>query len=306
MLDEKPIAIDFSGDRKSALAAMKQALPQFPLLTSKNMDWDGVYLAYDRYNSPGKTQTIVTPYPSILIFTETSQPVISRRNLAGKIQQENIKVGDVVIIPAGVSHQVEWETPGSWIMLSIETKIFNRTLYETVDPDNQEIIPYFAHSDPLVHQLGLKLKAEVESGALGSRLYADAIANLLSVHLLQNYATNKPQIKNYTDGLPSYKLEQVIEYINEHLEESIGLTELSQVISMSPGYFSRLFKQSTGFSPHQYLIRCRVKRARELLKQRKLSIAEVAYQVGFANQAHLNYHFKRLMGITPKAMQLEK
>lgn len=306
MLDEKPILIDFSGDRKIALAAMKQALPQFPLLTSKNMDWDGVYLAYDHYHTPGATQTVVTPYPCILIFTETPEQVISQRNLAGKIQQENIKVGDVVIIPANVSHQVEWETPGSWIMLGIETKIFNRTLYETVDPDNQEVIPHFAHSDPLVYQLGLKLKAEVESGGLGSRLYADAIANLLSVHLLQNYATSKPQIKNYSHGLPPYKLQRVIEYINEHLEQSIGLTELGQVINMSPSYFSRLFKQSTGFSPHQYLIRCRVKRARELLKQRNLTIAEVAYEVGFANQAHLNYHFKRLIGITPKEMQLQK
>lgn len=305
MLEEQTILIDFQ-DRTTALAAMKQALPQFPLLTSKNMDWDGVYLAYDYYHIPGATQTIVTPYPCILIFTEASQPVVSKRNLAGKIQQENIKVGDVVIIPPNISHQVEWETPGAWIMLAIETKIFNRTLYETVDPDSQEIIPYFAHSDLLVYQLGLKLKAEVESGGLESRLYADAVANLLSVHLLQNYATNKPQIKNYTDGLSPYKLEQVIEYINEHLDKSIGLTELARVVSMSPGYFSRLFKQSTGFAPHQYLIRCRVKRARKLLKQRQLTIAEVAYEVGFANQAHLNYHFKRLMGITPKAMQLQK
>jgi AraC family transcriptional regulator len=187
--------------------------------------------------------------------------------------------------------------------LGFESKILNYTLFETIDPDQVEIIPNFAQPDPLIYQLGLKLKTELESGGLGSRLYADAIANLLSVHLLQHYSIQTPQIKNYSDGLPQYKLKQVCEYIDAHLSQSIGLNELAQLVQMSPGYFSRLFKQSTGYAPHQYLIRCRVKRAKELLIQKKFTIAEVSYQVGFANQGHLNYHFKRITGITPKTMQ---
>jgi AraC family transcriptional regulator len=75
---------------------------------------------------------------------------------------------------------------------------------------------------------------------------------------------------------------------------------------MSPHYFSRLFKRSTGFAPHQYLIKCRIERAKQLLLKGKLTIAEVAYSVGFANQGHLNYHFKRLVGITPKTMLRQK
>ena len=173
----------------------------------------------------------------------------------------------------------------------------------SVDLDNIEITTHFARADPLIHQLGLQLKQEVETDGLGGRLYGDAIANLMAVHLFNNYATTKPQIKSYTDGLPSYKLKQVKEYIEANLEQSLSLDELAQVTNISAGYFSRLFKQSTGYTPHQYLIRRRVKRAKELLRHRQLSIADVAYQVGFANQGHLNYHFKRCTGITPKAMQ---
>jgi len=62
-----------------------------------------------------------------------------------------------------------------------------------------------------------------------------------------------------------------------------------------------LFKQSTGLAPHQYLIQCRVNRAKYLLSKGN-AIADVAYKVGFANQAHLNYHLKRLLGVTPKAV----
>ena len=137
-------------------------------------------------------------------------------------------------------------------------------------------------------------------------MYADVIANLMAVHLFNNYATTKPQIKSYTNGLPIYKLKRVKEYIEANLERALSLDELAQVTNMSAGHFSRLFKQSTGHTPHQYLIRRRVKRAKELLRYKQLSIADVAYQVGFANQGHLNYHFKRCTGITPKAMQRGK
>lgn len=93
----------------------------------------------------------------------------------------------------------------------------------------------------------------------------ETIANLLAVHLLQHYSAQKPTIKHYTGGLPKYKLQQVMDYINAHLEQPLGLAELAEVVQMSPGYFSRLFKQSTGLAPHQYLIQCRVKRAKQLL-----------------------------------------
>ena len=69
---------------------------------------------------------------------------------------------------------------------------------------------------------------------------------------------------------------------------------------MSPTYFSRLFKETTGITPHQYVIRCRIDRAKNLLQQGKLSIAEIAKEVGFVDQSHLHRHFKRLVGVTPK------
>ena len=96
---------------------------------------------------------------------------------------------------------------------------------------------------------------------------------------------------------------KVINYINDHLAEDLHLTQLAALIPMSPHYFSSLFKQSVGLSPHQYVIRSRVERARKLLLSEQLSIAEIACLVGFANQSHLNRHFKRWFGMTPKAIR---
>ena len=71
-------------------------------------------------------------------------------------------------------------------------------------------------------------------------------------------------------------------------------------IDMSRFYFCRLFKQSTGITPYQYLITCRVDRAKVLLLQRKLSIGDIALEVGFSNQSNFTKHFKRLVGVTPQ------
>ena len=81
--------------------------------------------------------------------------------------------------------------------------------------------------------------------------------------------------------------------------------ELATSVQMSPHYFSRLFKETTGVTPHQYVVRCRIDRAKVLLKQRKLSIAEIAKEVGFVDQSHLHRYFKRLVGVTPKKYSQE-
>ncbi len=287
--------LDFSKEE-----VLTQVFPQFPTLTSKTAGWNGIYLAYD-YQLPGETPEVSGLQHGIGIFTEVLTPIKVDRKIGEVFRYEQVLQGDVVIVPAGTTNQTQWYGSGGVVMLGFEPGIFNRAIYDLVEPEKVELAPHFATPDPLICQLGLTLKAELESDGLGSKLYAETIANLLAVHLLQHYSIQKPVIKNYTGGLPKYKLQQVIDYINAYLEQSLGLEELAQVVQMSPAYFSRLFKQSTGLAPHQYLIQCRVYRAKELLIKGN-AIADVAYKVGFANQAHLNYHFKRLLGVTPKAV----
>jgi AraC family transcriptional regulator len=77
-------------------------------------------------------------------------------------------------------------------------------------------------------------------------------------------------------------------------------------VRLSPHHFSRVFKRVTGLSPHQYVLSQRIQLARQLLTETKLSIAEVAHDVGFYDQSHFTYHFKRLVGVTPNAIRERK
>jgi AraC family transcriptional regulator len=89
----------------------------------------------------------------------------------------------------------------------------------------------------------------------------------------------------------------LLDYINDHLDQDLGLEKLAAIAQLSQYHFSRIFKHSTGMSPHQYVIQQRVERAKLLLREKKMGICEVAIVCGFTHQSHLNLHLKRLLSI---------
>ncbi|NJK67728.1 MAG: helix-turn-helix transcriptional regulator, partial [Microcoleus sp. SU_5_3] len=99
-----------------------------------------------------------------------------------------------------------------------------------------------------------------------------------------------------------HKLRLVTDYINDYLDRELSLAELGANRATESLPFSRTFKQSTGISPYKYVIQQRVERAKQLLSQGKMSLADIAIACGFSHQSHLNRHFKRLTGVTPKTL----
>ncbi len=101
-------------------------------------------------------------------------------------------------------------------------------------------------------------------------------------------------------GLPPRRLQRVFAHIRENVGRDLSVAELAQVVGMSQYYFSKLFKTSTGTTPHQYVMRQRVERAQEHLRETRTALAEVATLVGFETQSHFTSVFRRLVGATPK------
>ncbi len=130
------------------------------------------------------------------------------------------------------------------------------------------------------------------------------MATALAAHCLTYYSTRKHILMEYEDGLSKYKLKQAIEYINEHFSENVSLAEISAELAMSQYYFCRLFKQSTGMTPHAYLIQQRVERSKQLLKQTEWTINNIAIECGFANPSHFAKCFRRYTGISPKQFRM--
>ena len=224
----------------------------------------------------------------------------SRRRMGDCLEIENVNVGDVAIVPAKVNHwqRIEAEVSEA-IILTIEPQLISTSAHETVLSEKVELIPTFAQPDPLIQHLALNLKTALDSDNY-ARLYAESLFHALSMHLLRHYATRQFAFKEYTGGLPPYKLRQAINYINDNLDRKIKLDDVAKLIDISQYYFCHLFKESTGIAPYKYVIKQRVDKAQELIKQTKLPLTEIAFRCGFGSQSQMTQHFRRSVGVTPK------
>ena len=286
------LVMDFTNDRD-----VVQVLPSGPLLSSQPGQWNGVHLGYYQH-SPHEIPEIASEQHLVLVHLEA--PTQVEQWLGTQFQRNHFQVGSVLVIPAHTPHQANWDTENRYLILSLDPIIFLDTFLSVEDGTTIELIPHFVAADPLVHGIGLSLKAELESENLGGQLYADALCTALFAHLFRHYTAQKTTLSSQARGLPAYQLRRVIEYVDAYLEQDIALADLAAIAQLSPNYFTHLFKQSTGVTPHQYVIQQRVERAKYLLLKGKLAIADIAIEVGFAHQSHLNRHFKRWVGVTPK------
>jgi AraC family transcriptional regulator len=152
--------------------------------------------------------------------------------------------------------------------------------------------------DHAVSEILRLLFAEVESGGASGTLYAESLAHALAVRFLF-LGEYLPTRSSATAVLPQRKLRGIQDLIESRLDADLTLQELAAAIGYSRSHFLRMFRATTGMTPHRYVLKRRVERARQLLEQVGLSIAEVAMICGFSSQAHLTFAFRKEYGITP-------
>lgn len=207
-----------------------------------------------------------------------------------------------ILIPAGMPSFVHWESTDEGIFLIIDPKFLHKTALENdcLHIDRLELQPKLIGIDRQVSALARQFHQEMQNQALGGRMYSEALANLLSIHLLRNYCTTELVPHTYAGGLSQQRLQHTIDYIQAHLDEKLGLEAIATELNLSVHYFCELFTQSMGVPPYKYVLQQRVERAKKLLKRSPKSLTEIALDCGFANQSHFNRHFTKLAGITPK------
>lgn len=288
---EQPSRI--SGDRDSNLS---QLLPRKPLLSSHQLDWAGTFLEYHR-QSTWETPYFSSTYHSIIV-NNSHQIQIGRWSGNHKLPKQFNK-GDITIFPANTQNKHSWNREWEFFLLCLDPKLMTQIAYESIGVESIEILPCFATPDPLIYQFCLGLISELKSGELCCRLYVEHLIAALSIHLIRQYSVKNQSLRD-PHGLPKSKLQQAISYINEHLTENLSLKDISNVVGMSPFYFTNLFKQSTGMTAYQYVVYHRIERAKQLLHKQGLSIAEVSEQVGFKSQSHFANVFRKYTHKTPK------
>jgi AraC family transcriptional regulator len=170
-----------------------------------------------------------------------------------------------------------------------------------INPDTVELVDAIGVHDSQIEAIALSFLAELRFDSLGGKMYTESLTNLLIIHLLRHHSSAKQPSPPRQTGLDRTTLRRISSYIEDHLAEDLSLSTLASAVNLSPYYFARLFKDSTGLSPHQYIIHLRIERAKILLSTTNWSLTSIAHTVGFASESHLAMHFKRLTGVTPKS-----
>jgi AraC family transcriptional regulator len=277
----------------------RPALTRPPVLTSISSPWRGVRL--DQFaGGPVETKDEAPLSHTVVVQLDRATEFQWRRG--GETGSCHLAPGSISVFPAMSAVTAKTRDTAEFIRITFDPQFLLCAAHEVVQPERLELLTIHGVDDPFVRGTALALRAEVQAGYPGGRSYGELLGHTLAAHLVRCYSnqpSNPPQAG--TGGLPRVKLRRAIEYINEHMAEEISLEALASAVSLSPFHFSRLFKRSTGFAPHQYLIQRRVERAKEMLISSRSTIAQVAIQNGFCDQSHLTAHFKRVYGVAPKA-----
>lgn len=142
------------------------------------------------------------------------------------------------------------------------------------------------------------LFAEIESGGASGALYADSLAHALAVRFLF-LGERLPMPSSSAALLTQTKLRGIQDLIESRLHLNLTLQELATETGYSRSHFLRMFRTTTGMTPHRYVLKRRVERARQLLEQVEPTIAEISFICGFSSPAHLTLAFRKELGVTP-------
>jgi AraC family transcriptional regulator len=159
--------------------------------------------------------------------------------------------------------------------------------------------------DARVGALTAAVNAERVAGFPSGRLFLDSVEQALAVALVNGYALRRRSAQTYRGGLGSGRLRRIKEFVDAKMEDDLTLGEMAQSVELSTAHFSRMFRKSTGETPHQFLLRQRVERAKEMLRSVDARVMDVAVACGFKTQQHFAQVFRHVCGTSPTEYRQE-
>jgi AraC family transcriptional regulator len=288
------------------LEARQKIVPFNPVATSYGMGWKGLQAVRFRNSPLGEFSAAYKPGTHVL-FLYVRPP----KKMDARYEEVNRDMpppaGSISVVPAGSSVVCSHQGSVDSLLIYLEPSRVAQVAAESfeMDPSRTVVPPVDGLNAPELRSAMLAVDAELKAGGVGGPLMVEALANMLSVHLIRHFLGPR-QLAGGSDGvLPRRKLHTVIEYIMENLEGNPTLEQMAAVVHLSPYHFARQFKATTGLPPHQYVIARRIERAQHLLRaDGELGLAEVALRAGFSDQSKFSFHFKRMVGITPRRFRI--
>ena len=244
----------------------------------------------------------------------TPEPLIScqlrgfaefrERDIGQNWLTRQLRRGDIFVTGSRTPYEVTFTSPRGEELESIQIHVAVDQFLaasNAVHPGKANeigVIEFFGR-DPALAHLCFACAEMLASRESGKSKRVAALAQLFAIYIAEKYTelgSHKDEIRG---GLPIARLRKVEDYVSEHLAEEISLEKTAEIVELSPFHFSRVFKQSTGMSPTQFVMRERITRAQQLVRETSRSIIEIALEVGYTSPSHFAQVFRRVVGVTP-------
>jgi AraC family transcriptional regulator len=196
------------------------------------------------------------------LYLYEGEPIRAGWRVGGKRFNSWVHPGHLWVVPRSVPHRSSFEGPHGGVLLSIGTSQLDCHIGPLMHGGRIELAPVFNLEDGQMEHLLRALLAVAQDGSGADPLLGELLVNAACIRLARRCAVSKLNMVPRRGGLPEARLKRVLEYIDANVGRNITLSELASVVNMSLYYFAVLFRQSTGLSPHQYVLNQRVERAK--------------------------------------------
>jgi AraC family transcriptional regulator len=162
-----------------------------------------------------------------------------------------------------------------------------------------ELRTYRKFADPRLRALVTAVHAETMAGFPNGRLFLDSVEHDIATVLVNGHAVRHRPVQIYRGGLGSGRLRKIKELVDSKMEDDLSLDEMALSVGLSTAHFARMFRKSTGETPHQFVLRQKVERAKAMLRAAEARVLDVAVACGFKTQQHFAQVFRDVCGVSP-------
>ncbi len=213
---------------------------------------------------------------------------------------------EIIVTPAGVESGWRWHVKTKCIIITLDPAKFEKfaqtELGILLSTQQLKDLPQFLDED--ITQSGIQLKEALQFD-IGSEVIFESFARIFLTKLILKYGLKEEEYE-FSKSFTARQYKQVLNYIAVNYGNNILLEDMAAQADLSPSHFSRLFKQTIGQSPYQFLMTYRVEQGKKLLDNSKVLMADIAFICGFSDQAHFSRVFKKIEGIAPKQYRRKK
>jgi AraC-like DNA-binding protein len=276
----------------------KQAVPTLAhakiFATSKTYRWDGIYAEVGE-NQGWHVEGMVPVGHYIAISRDTEDFHFKVRDVAGQWQSVVMQPGTLWIQPANQPFSFDVQTMSRWCGVIVQP-----AKLKALVGSESAVEPVIGLHDEVLTPVMQAICAEVLRGGSSGRKFAEAMTLVIGTQLLRLFGEANAAPKG---GITGRQLRLVADHVDAQIDCDISVAKLAQLVGLSEAHFARAFKESTGQSPHKFVIERRLERGKRLLADTQDSIAQIALDCGFADQAHFARSFSQHYGSSPSALR---